>query len=100
MESEFALDFLLGPDINNEKISVGMIAFGLILIGWGTENQMSKQTEFLKKEKFFIWQLLMRRIRHILFLFGTCIVQKNLYWNKYKTQKAKNIKKHRKVSFV
>ncbi len=32
---EFALDFLLGPDITNEKISVGMIAFGLILIGWG-----------------------------------------------------------------
>ena len=32
---EFALDFLLGPDISNEKISVGMIAFGLILIGWG-----------------------------------------------------------------
>ena len=32
---EFALDFLLGPDITNEKISVGMITFGLILIGWG-----------------------------------------------------------------
>jgi hypothetical protein len=32
---EFALDFLLGPDITNEKISVGMIVFGLILIGWG-----------------------------------------------------------------
>jgi len=32
---EFALDFLLGPDITNEKVSVGMIAFGLILIGWG-----------------------------------------------------------------
>ena len=32
---EFALYFLLGPDISNEKISVGMIAFGLILIGWG-----------------------------------------------------------------
>ena len=32
---EFALDFLLGPDITNEKISVGMIALGLILIGWG-----------------------------------------------------------------
>ena len=25
---EFALDFLLGPDITNEKISVGMIIFG------------------------------------------------------------------------
>ena len=32
---EFALDFLLGPDITNEKISLGMIIFGLIMIGWG-----------------------------------------------------------------
>ena len=32
---EFALDFLLGPDITNEKISLGMIIFGRIMIGWG-----------------------------------------------------------------
>ena len=32
---EFALDFLLGPDITNEKISLGMIIFGFIMIGWG-----------------------------------------------------------------
>ena len=32
---EFALDFLIGPDITNEKISLGMIIFGLIMIGWG-----------------------------------------------------------------
>ena len=32
---EFALDFLLGPDITNEKISLGMIICGLIMIGWG-----------------------------------------------------------------
>ena len=32
---EFALDFLLGPNITNEKISLGMIIFGLIMIGWG-----------------------------------------------------------------
>ena len=25
---EFALDFLLGPDITNEKVSLGMIIFG------------------------------------------------------------------------
>ena len=36
---EFALDFLLGPDITNEKVSVGMIVFGLILIGWGYKKQ-------------------------------------------------------------
>ena len=32
---EFALDFLLGPNITNEKISLGMIIFGFIMIGWG-----------------------------------------------------------------
>ena len=36
---EFALDFLLGPDITNEKISLGMIIFGCIMIGWGYKKQ-------------------------------------------------------------
>ena len=27
---EFALDFLLGPDITNEKVSLGMIIFGAL----------------------------------------------------------------------
>ena len=31
----FVLDFLLGPDITNEKFALGMIIFGCILIGWG-----------------------------------------------------------------
>ena len=31
----FALDFLLGPYITNEKFALGMIIFGGILIGWG-----------------------------------------------------------------
>ena len=31
----FALDFLLGPDITNEKFALGMIIFGCILIGLG-----------------------------------------------------------------
>tara|TARA_Y100000590_G_scaffold115951_1_gene132309 strand:+ start:1412 stop:1645 length:234 start_codon:yes stop_codon:yes gene_type:complete len=39
---EFALDFLLGPDITNEKISLGMIVFGCILIGWGYRKQNDK----------------------------------------------------------
>ena len=39
---EFALDFLLGPDITNEKVSVGMIVFGLILIGWGYKKPNAK----------------------------------------------------------
>jgi len=31
----FALDFLLGPNITNEKVALGMVVFGCILIGWG-----------------------------------------------------------------
>ena len=36
---EFALDFLLGPDITNEKVSLGMITFGCIMIGLGYRKQ-------------------------------------------------------------
>ena len=36
---EFALDFLLGPDITNEKVSLGMIIFGFIMIGLGFRKQ-------------------------------------------------------------
>ena len=32
---EFVLDFLLSSDITNEKISVGMLAFGCIMIVLG-----------------------------------------------------------------
>ena len=39
---EFELDFLLGPDITNEKVSLGMIVFGCILIGWGYKKQNVK----------------------------------------------------------
>ena len=39
---EFALDFLLGPDITNEKISLGMIIFGCIMIGWGYKKHNVK----------------------------------------------------------
>ncbi|MBC8250920.1 MAG: hypothetical protein H8E89_04975 [Candidatus Nitrosopelagicus sp.] len=39
---EFALDFLLGPDITNEKISLGMIIFGCIMIGWGYKKSNVK----------------------------------------------------------
>ena len=35
----FALDFLLSPDITNEKVSMGMIVFGCMLIGWGYKKQ-------------------------------------------------------------
>ena len=36
---EFALDFLLSPDITNEKVSLGMIIFGCIMIGLGYRKQ-------------------------------------------------------------
>ena len=39
---EFALDFLLGPDITNEKVSLGMIIFGCIMIGWGYKKRNVK----------------------------------------------------------
>ena len=39
---EFVLDFLLGPDITNEKVSLGMIVFGCILIGLGYRKQNVK----------------------------------------------------------
>ena len=39
---EFALDFLLGPDITNEKISLGMIIFGCIMIGCGYRKANAK----------------------------------------------------------
>ena len=39
---EFALDFLLGPDITNEKVSLGMIIFGCIMIGLGYYKRVKK----------------------------------------------------------
>ena len=36
---EFTLDFLLSPDITNEKVSLGMIIFGCIMIGLGYRKQ-------------------------------------------------------------
>lgn len=32
---DFVVDFLVGPDITNEKVSVAMIAFGCALVAWG-----------------------------------------------------------------
>ena len=48
---EFALDFLLGPDITNEKVSLGMIVFGCILIGWGYKKQNVKTRLIFEKAK-------------------------------------------------
>lgn len=32
---DFVVDFLVGPGITNEKVSVAMIAFGSFLVAWG-----------------------------------------------------------------
>ena len=32
---DFVVDFLVGPDLTNEKVSVAMIAFGGVLVAWG-----------------------------------------------------------------
>ena len=37
----FVLDFLLSSDITNEKISTGMIIFGVIMIALGYRKKMS-----------------------------------------------------------
>ena len=42
---EFVLDFFLSPEITNEKISAGMIVFGVIMIIIG----FTKKSEYKKK---------------------------------------------------
>jgi len=39
---EFVFDFLLSPEITNEKISAGMIAFGSFMIFWGFSKKSTK----------------------------------------------------------
>ncbi len=40
---EFLLDFLLNADITNEKISLGMLVFGSIMIILGFRKKMSSE---------------------------------------------------------
>ena len=40
---EFVLDFLLSSEITNEKISVGMIIFGCIMIALGFRKKMIRE---------------------------------------------------------
>ena len=40
---EFVYDFLVGPDITNEKISLAMIVFGCFMIGMGLRKSNVKQ---------------------------------------------------------
>ena len=40
---EFVYDFLVGPDITNEKVSVAMIVFGCFMIGMGFRKSNVKK---------------------------------------------------------
>ncbi len=40
---EFVIEFLLNSEATNEKISVGMIGFGLFMILWGFRNHEQKR---------------------------------------------------------
>ena len=41
---EFVYDFLVGPDITNEKISLAMIVFGCFMIGmWFRKSNVKKR---------------------------------------------------------
>ena len=66
----------------------------------GIENQMSKQTKFLKKEKILhLATIDEKNSPHIVPVWYMYSAGKIYVGTNTKTQKAKNIKKHRKVSF-
>jgi len=69
------------------------------LVG-GIENQMSKQTEFLKKEKILhLATIDEKNSPHIVPVWYLYSAKKLYVGTNTKTQKAKNIKIHKKVSF-
>ena len=66
----------------------------------GTENQMSKQTEFLKKEKILhLATIDEKNSPHIVPVWYLYSAKKIYIGTNTKTQKVKNIKNHKKVSF-
>ena len=69
-------------------------------MGWGTRNQMSKLTEFLKKEKILHLATIDDKCTpHIIPVWYMYSAKKIYVGTNTKTQKAKNIKIHKKVSF-
>lgn len=67
---------------------------------WGTRNQMSKLTEFLKKEKILHLATIDDKCTpHIIPVWYLYSAKKIYVGTNTKTQKAKNIKIHKKVSF-
>ena len=66
----------------------------------GTENQMSKQTEFLRKEKILHLATIDEKDSpHIVPVWYMYSAKKVYVGTNTKTQKAKNIKNNKKVSF-
>lgn len=39
----FVLDFIINSELTNEKISMGMIAFGVFMIVWGFRKSYGKE---------------------------------------------------------
>ena len=69
-------------------------------MGGGTRNQMSKLTEFLKKEKILHLATIDDKCTpHIIPVWYMYSAKKIYVGTNTKTQKAKNIKIHKKVSF-
>ena len=69
-------------------------------MGGGTRNQMSKLTEFLKKEKILhLATVDVKCTPHIIPVWYMYSAKKIYVGTNTKTQKAKNIKIHKKVSF-
>jgi len=69
-------------------------------LDWGTRDQMSKLTEFLKKEKILHLATIDDKCTpHIIPVWYMYSAKKIYVGTNTKTQKAKNIKIHKKVSF-
>ena len=69
-------------------------------MGGGTRNQMSKLTEFLKKEKILHLATIDDKCTpHIIPVWYLYSMKKIYVGTNTRTQKAKNIKVHKKVSF-
>ena len=67
---------------------------------WGTENKMSELIEFLKKEKILHLATIDEKNNpHIVPVWYLYSSKKIYIGTNSKTQKAKNIKNHKKVSF-
>lgn len=73
---EFVEDFLLNGEITNEKVSTGMLAFGIFMIVVGFTKYEQKRWIFKNTKNFYDYALLIRIIFHTLHLSGIGILEK------------------------